>query len=280
MKQLIINADDFGRHELINLAVHRAFRKGFLRSATIMAGGWAFDGAVRIAKNNPALGVGIHFTLANGNPVLDPAEIPTLVTAGGSLHKDYIAFLRLYVAGKISVDEIKAELIAQLEKVRRAGLNLTHFDSHQHLHHFPGIIDIVLDLAKAANIPAMRAANAGIFDGSLEGIGQLIGRLGLNFLAKRASRLAHKRNIATPNHFAGIVAGEAVDENFMAHLIKNLDDGTTEVMLHAGVNNILLREACQWNHDFEAELAAVTSPKLFEILNEKQIAAVNFGALR
>ena len=78
MKELIINADDFGRHELINLAVEKAFQNGCLRSTTIMAGGKFFDDAVEVAKRNPELGVGIHFTLANGYPVLPPEKIPTL----------------------------------------------------------------------------------------------------------------------------------------------------------------------------------------------------------
>ncbi|MBO6245111.1 MAG: ChbG/HpnK family deacetylase, partial [Anaerovibrio sp.] len=34
MKRLIVNADDFGRHELINKAVEQAVEKGILRSAT------------------------------------------------------------------------------------------------------------------------------------------------------------------------------------------------------------------------------------------------------
>ena len=45
MRQLIVNADDFGRHELINKAVAEAFAKGILRSATLMPGGAAFTDA-------------------------------------------------------------------------------------------------------------------------------------------------------------------------------------------------------------------------------------------
>ena len=279
MKQLIINADDFGRHELINLAVEKAFREGCLRSATIMAGGKFFNHAVEIAKRNPKLGVGIHFTLANGFPVLPPEKIPTLVTAEGIFHENYIEFLKLYVKGKIERAEIQAELAAQLEKVNRAGLKLTHFDSHQHLHHFPGIIAIALKIAKAANIPAMRVADTKIFDGSIESFGQIVGRLGLGSLSKFAAHSAHTKNILTPDHFSGIVAGEAVTEKFLTKLIKNLEDGTTEVMLHPGTNNQVLQKYCAWEHDFEAELNAVTSPKILKLLEKENVTAVNFNAL-
>ena len=279
MKRLIVNADDFGRHELINRAVEVAFNKGCLKSTTLMAGGAAFEDAVKIAKKNPGLGVGIHFTLANGNPILPPEEIPSLVTAQGAFHADYVTFLKKYLSGKISLAEVRSELAAQLTKILRASLTLTHFDSHQHLHHVPGIIQIALELAAAENISAMRVADASLLDGALKNFGQVVGRLGLSSLAKFAGYQAHKKNIATPEHFAGIVAGESVSENFMLKLIENLRGGTTEVMLHPGTDNKILRDFCQWEHDFETELAAVTSPKVLSALADKNISAINFGGL-
>ena len=280
MKKIIVNADDFGRHELINRAVERAFKTGCLRSATLMAGGIAFDDAVTVAKKISGLGVGIHFTLANGNPVLPPKEIPTLVTSEGIFHADYVTFLKRYIAGKISLDEVRAELAAQLQKILRTGLTLTHVDSHQHLHHVPGILEIVLELAASEKIFAMRAAGAKIFDGELDSLGKFIGRLGLGSLAMYAAHKAHKKNFATPEHFAGIVAGESVSENFMIKLVENMQDGATEVMLHPGTDNKTLRDFCEWDHDFEEELAAVTSPKILSLLADNKISAVNFSELR
>ena len=266
MKKIIVNADDFGRHELINRAVERAFNSGCLKSATLMAGGAAFEDAVKVAKKFSGLGVGIHFTLANGNPVLPPKEIPSLVTEEEIFHGDYIKFLKRYLSGKISLAEVRSELAAQLEKILNAGLTLTHFDSHQHLHHVPGIIEITLDLAKAAGINSMRVADTKLFDGELDNMGKFFGRLGLGSLAKFAAYLAH--------------AGESVSENFLVKLIENMREGTTEVMLHPGTDNKILRDFCQWEHDFEEELAAVTSPKVLNLLAEKNISAINFSDLR
>ena len=274
MKNLIVNADDFGRHELINSAVEKACREGCLKSATIMAGGKFFDDAVEVARRNENLGVGIHFTLANGFPILPPEKIPSRI-----FFENYVVFLKKFLQGKISLEEIKSELAAQLEKVQRTGLKLTHFDSHQHLHHIPGIIEIVLDLAETAGIKAMRVANTKIFDGELDSIGKFVGRLGLSSLAKFAAHKAHKKNFATPEHFAGIVAGESVSENFLENLILNLRDGTTEVMLHPGTDNKILQDYCEWNHDFEEELNAVTSPKILNLLTEKNISVINFENL-
>ncbi len=280
MKQIIINADDFGRHTLINRAVQIAYEKGCLKSTTIMAGGIAFDDAVSTANKLSNLGVGVHLTLANGNPILPPNKIPSLVTAEGTFYDNHAAFLKRYLQGKINLDEVRAELAAQIEKVKRAGLNLTHVDSHQHLHHVPKIIDIVLELADAAGIHAIRISDTKIFEGEFGGIGQFIGRVGLASLAKFAAHKVHAKNFLSPNHFTGIVAGESVTEKFMLNLIENLREGTTEVMLHPGTENSTLKNFCQWEHDFEAELNAVTSPKVLKLLDEKKIAAVNFSALR
>ena len=279
MKQLIINADDFGRHKSINLAVEKAFRKGCLRSTTIMAGGKFFEHALKVIQRNPNLGVGIHLTLANGYPILPPEKIPTLVTPEGIFHENYIEFLKLYVKGEINREEIQAELAAQIGKVQRAGLNLTHFDSHQHLHHFPGIIAIALKLAKAANIPAMRVADTKIFDGSIDNVGQLIGRIGLGSLSKFAARSAHAKNILTPDHFSGIVAGESVNVRFLSKVIRNIEEGTTEVMLHPGTKNSVLQKFCAWDHDFEGELNAATSSRILKLIRENEVTVVNFSAL-
>ncbi len=274
-----MNADDFGRHELINRAVEQAFNAGCLKSASIMASGVAFDDAVKIAQKYPGLGVGIHFTLVNGKPVLPPDAIPSLVTEEGFFHGDYMMFLMRYVCGKISLAEVRAELAAQLETVSRTGLKLTHIDSHQHLHHVPGITQIALELAATKNIAAMRVANANVFDGALDSLGQFVGRLGLSALAKWAAHSGRRKGFAMPDHFAGIVAGESVSEPFMIDLIKNLREGTTEIMFHPGSDNAILQDFCHWKHDFEEEFSVVTSRKVLKVLTEKNVSVVNFAEL-
>ena len=71
-RRLIVNADDFGRSESINLAVVRAHREGILTSASLMVNESAADQAVRLARENPKLGVGLHLTLICGAAALPP----------------------------------------------------------------------------------------------------------------------------------------------------------------------------------------------------------------
>lgn len=278
MKLIIVNADDFGRHTLINRAVERGVADGVLRSATLMPGGAAFDDAAELAARSPALGVGIHLTLVNGQPVLPPAEIPSLVTETGVFVDDHTAFAVRLLRGAVRLDDVRAELAAQLRRIEAAGIHPTHADSHQHMHVLPGVLDIVLDLCAAAQIPAMRAPRAPLFAGNFGGIGQLIGRTGLAVLARRAAAKARRRGIRTPDHFAGIVAGEAVNTAALTEIAASLGEGSTEVMLHPGTDNAVLIRDCLWNHDFEAELAAVCAPAVRDALAAAGAEVVNFEA--
>ena len=78
-RRLIVNADDFGRSDSINQAVVRAHREGMLTSASLMVNGEAFDDAVRLARQNSKLGVGLHLALAGATSTLPTKEIPGLV---------------------------------------------------------------------------------------------------------------------------------------------------------------------------------------------------------
>jgi len=107
----------------------------------------------------------------------------------------------------------------------------------------------------------------------------MLGRLGLTMLGELTAYRAKRRGFRVPDHFAGIVAGEAVTEKEMQNIILTMSEGVTEVMLHPGTNNAQLAQECGWAHDFEAELNAATSPGLIVMLKERQIIPINFGEI-
>ena len=282
MYRIIVNADDFGRHELINRAVAVGVETGCLRSATLMPGGAAFDDAVVIARTHQKLGLGIHFTLVNGNPVLPAAEIPSLVDRDGKFFDNYGLFVKRYIAGRINLDEVRRELAAQLEKVQLTGLCLTHCDSHQHIHALPLITPIVCQLAKEGGIPCIRIPATGLFlSGNLseDRIGAIIGRAGLRTFAEMARRTAKNYDLKTTEYFAGNVAGRAVNIDDIKRIITKLRPGTTEIMMHPGTDNDVLQRECLWKHDFEAELAAVSLSPETEFMRRKKVQVINFDAL-
>lgn len=284
--QIILNADDFGRHACINAAVREAAGRGLLRSASLMAGEPAFDDAVAIAKAHPQLGVGIHFTLVDGRPVSRPEDIPSLVGPDGRFRPDHSAFVKDYLCGRIHRSDIRRELTAQAGKIVLAGLHPDHVDSHQHIHMLPGIFSIALDVAEQFDISAVRISQVDVGEGAgwLKGsVGDIIGRTGLYTLGTFARRQAQRRGFAAPDHFAGLVAGAAVTSAYLARLAENLAknrmEGTTEVMMHPGTSNDVLVPFTKWQHDFEAEFAAATAPDVRAALAKNQLKSVRFSEI-
>jgi len=277
--KLLVNADDFGRHPLINRAVGECFERGILRSATLMPGGKAFDDAVEIARSHPALGVGIHLTLVNGFPVRPPEDIPSLVTKDGVFLDDYTLFVKHFLQRKVNLEDVRRELSAQAEKMKKTGLTLTHIDSHQHMHVLPGIIRVALEIASSIGLSAVRIPRTPIFTAASGSVGQLIGRAGLATLARLAALEAKRKHFRAPDHFAGIVAGEAVQEGHFTHIVENLKPGVTEVMMHPGMDDSILIRDCAWDHGFEAERDALLSAKIRTMLEKKQIELINFKGI-
>lgn len=279
MKRIILNADDFGRHELINSAVRKSVQNGALRSATLMPTGKAFNDAVEIMKSEKNLGVGAHLTLVDDTPLSPKETIPTLVGEDGKFYPNYLSFLKAYFTGNISRDDIKRELAAQFEKLERTGQKFTHIDSHQHLHHAPGILQIALELAKKSDIFKMRISHTPLFSGDSTNIKQFIGRFGLFTLASYAKVIGKNKGFKYPDNFTGIVAGDAVDEKFLMNEIYNLKDGVTEVMMHPAEDNATITAISGWDHDFIAEYKAASSKKIAEILFENNINIINYSSL-
>jgi len=281
VKQLIVNADDFGRHPLVNQAVAQAVDQNGLLSASIMAGKEYFDEAVAIAKARPQLGIGVHLTLVDGRPVLPPESIPSLVTSTGEFFPDHGVFVKRFVQGKISRLDIRKELAAQMDKVLTAGISPTHIDSHQHLHMLPGIFSLVLSLAAERGIKRVRISR-GIYGNPFTpwpGVGDLVGKFGLEALAFQNKRLARKRGFVCPDNFVGQVAGGAVSKKFMLELSEKLTQGSVEVMLHPGLDNEVLAKEMGWHHDYEGEYQAVCAEAVKEELEKQGIVLANFSNL-
>ena len=146
--QLIINADDFGRSTEINRAIIRAHREGVLHSASLMVGGSAAENAVRLAKENPTLAVGLHLVAVDGPGVLPLKRIPHLLDGQGRFPNQPVRLGLRYALSKTARRELRAEIAAQFERFAATGLPLSHVDGHQHMHMHPVVFGLMLPLAE------------------------------------------------------------------------------------------------------------------------------------
>jgi hopanoid biosynthesis associated protein HpnK len=281
MKQLIINADDFGLHENINLGIIEGHTKGCVTSTSIMAGAPAFEQAAALAADHPQLGVGIHLTLVGGRPVTNPEYVKSLVDDEGMFCDSYPLFLKRICLGDIHLDDVQRELSAQVKKALSAGIQITHLDSHQHMHIVPGILAVVLNIAKECKIRAMRIpAEPLLFRGGFKaGTGRIIGRSGLSILSSLARVKARKNGLVVPDSFYGMLAGGSMDERLLLNIIGSLPDGVAEVMIHPGLGDAVLSNTFTWGYHWQQELNAVTSAQVISRLEHENIKLISFAAM-
>lgn len=153
---LVVNGDDFGYSDAINAAILRCHREGILTSTTLLVNQPATGAALALAREHPALGVGLHLNLTSGMPVLPPEDVPTLVDRRGRF-LPFPAQLQRIGGGWARLAEVERELRAQFEVLIGRGVQPTHVDGHLHVHAYPRVLSIVLRLMREYDVRAMRS---------------------------------------------------------------------------------------------------------------------------
>ena len=156
MNKFILNADDFGLSEAFNNAVSDGYKYGILKSASLAANGDAFEEAVnQVISGCPGLGVGVHLNIMEGKSLLD--GLSALTDDNQNFNNSWIGVLfKSFCNNKLFLEQVENEFRAQIEKVRSAGVEITHLDSHVHTHAIPPLFKIVCKLAQEYGIKQVR----------------------------------------------------------------------------------------------------------------------------
>lgn len=149
---LIVNADDFGLISGVNRGIIDCHLAGSVTSTTLMVNMPAAEEAAELAKAYPSLGVGLHFNLTQGRPLAPRSDVASLVDRQGQFHRRPMAEKRA-VTGCFKAAEVERELVAQFRRFEALGLTPTHIDSHQHIHVFPVVFDIVAGFCAKHGLP-------------------------------------------------------------------------------------------------------------------------------
>ena len=273
MAQLIVNADDFGLTAGVNRAIAELHQAGLLTSTTLMARAAATDRAIQIAHSMPSLGVGCHIVLVDGEPVLPPSQIPTLIdTRTGRFRSSLGTFLVRLLAGRIRPPEIEAEAAAQIALLQSRGLRLTHIDTHKHVHMCPTVLRSVLRAARAAGILAVRnpfepswaiRATAGA---SLARASEVTL---LRYLQPICRRIIAEEQFATTEGTIAVVGTGTLDLSTARSLLQNIPAaGTWELVTHPGYNDSdLARVRTRLRESREVEREALSATREFPDLN-------------
>ncbi|MGH9704325.1 MAG: ChbG/HpnK family deacetylase, partial [Candidatus Acidiferrales bacterium] len=242
MKQLIVNADDFGLTAGVNAGIVRAYREGILTSATLMANGAAFSDAVQQAKANPGLGVGCHLVLVGDRAVASRERVPSLAGRDGQLPVSLMSLVAQLAGGRILMQEIEIEFRAQIEWLRSAGIDPTHLDTHKHTHSIPQVMDAMMRVASETGIRRVRKpyedAKHGAAAARRNGRGKWKQRTlaaAARRTAPRFGRLARETGVRTPDYFYGIHQTGSLGSEALLEILETLPEGTSELMSHPGL---------------------------------------------
>lgn len=290
MRRLIVNADDFGFTAGVNRAIVEAHTRGIVTSSTLMANGRAFEDAVRLARTVPRLSVGCHVVLIDGEPVLDAAHLPTLAVAdsGGARFRDgLISFAFRALAGRLDPGEIEAEARAQIRKLRAAGIDVSHVDTHKHTHLFPAVLRPLLRAARACGVHAVRnpfGPRTPLKSSELLTRPNLWTRYAevriLRTLARKFRDTAQREGMATPDGTLGIVVTGTLDEKLFRAIAEIIPEGTWEFVCHPGYNDDDLKSvSTRLRESRETELRVLTMPEARALLLNQGIELISYRDL-
>ncbi len=288
MKRLVVNADDLGMAGSINEGILEAHRRGIVTSTTLLASGAAFEAAVAMARSAPKLGVGVHLNLTQGAPVADPAQVSSLLDGRGEFARPPAALLRGLLTGGVRLDEVERELSAQIEKVRAAGIAITHLDGHKHVHMLPRVFPVVLRLAKRYGIRAVRRARerqGGMWRllGRKKSVGivkQSVKSRALNLMTRNSRALLRQAGLHFPMHFFGITQTGFLDPPELAALLRRIPEGTSELMCHPGcAGRDMDPKLTRLRAERQRELEALTRPEILELVSRLGIELIDYRGL-
>ena len=246
-RQLVVNADDLGLTVGVNDGIFDAHDLGILTSASLFANAPATGDAIARGRQRPSLGIGAHLALVDGAPTLPPDDVPTLVADDGRFRRSWKPFIVACLQRRVSLDDVERELTAQIARLQRAGVRLTHLDAHKHVHAYPPIFAIVARLAIRFGIPAVRVpyerrTSAVAASPRDPAFAQAWLNAALWPWARANYRVAAALGVRTPA-FVGRVRTGFLDRASLAAMLRAIGRGVTELMVHPGYADDDLRRA-------------------------------------
>jgi hopanoid biosynthesis associated protein HpnK len=240
VKRLIVNGDDFGFSREVNAGIIHAHREGILTSTSLMVADSARDEAAALAKENPALDVGLHLVVCMGRSVLPPSDIAPVVDALGRFSNNPVmAGIRYFFTPGIRAKLI-AECRAQIELHLKLIGYLNHIDGHLNFHVHPAIADIVVELAHEYRVPCMRIPSEPVFTtlaiSRNRPVGKLIEAMIFRTLSRRARRMAAERGIKSSDRLFGLHQTHHITEDYVVGVLERLPDGLTEIYFHPAMD--------------------------------------------
>jgi predicted glycoside hydrolase/deacetylase ChbG (UPF0249 family) len=270
-KLLILHADDLGMSHSENAASIYAMEKGSVNSASIMVPTPWFSEIAAYAREHPSADLGLHLTLNSEwnflkwGPVISKSEVPGLVNQNGFFFSDVDSVHR---SGNAT--EVEKELRAQIEKAKKFGIDVTHFDSHMGtLFGKPEYLKVLIKLGREYKVPVMlsKPGFQGAFNANLDS------------LVTEKDVLLDMIYTASPDDYRKGM------ENYYTGVFKSIQPGVSIVIFHTAYDNDELKAATinftNWGAAWrQADFDFFTSNKCTQLLKEQNIQLITWREIR
>jgi predicted glycoside hydrolase/deacetylase ChbG (UPF0249 family) len=209
----------------------------------------------------------VHLTLVDGDPVLPPGRVPTLVEDDERFRRSWKPFIVACLTGLVSLLEVEHELTAQIERVLASGIKPTHLDAHKHVHAYPPVFAVIAKLAVRYGISAVRNPYERSLSSVVHHSGAARGMVRRQALlnaagwpwAQRNRRTAAALGLRTPD-FIGRIHTGVMDATVIQALVGTIRGGVTELMVHPGyVDDALARTGTRLLESRAQEVRALCS---------------------
>lgn len=284
MIQLITNSDDFGLTPSITDAIVDTHLNGIMTSTTMMANMEGFEYAVKMAKEYPSLGIGIHFNLTEGKPLTEISKIPDLVDDRGYFKSNAVQ-RKNFLVGKRKLSQIKLELKNQLARLLDNNIVPTHFDSHHHITGVPLAFEASVIVAKENNINKARITNIDfIYSPSYNGsvitkLRHTLKNAPKAFIHNRNKKLLKEKGFGTPEtkilpNRVLPVSKDPVEQ--FIRTLSTLKSGVTEISFHPGYKDSDPNDSINTAALRIRDLKVANSTAVIEYIRDNNIQLINF----
>ncbi len=150
--RVILHADDLGISHQVNDAIFYLMDEGKLTSASILANGPAFEDAARRSHHFPHCSFGVHLNITQFEPLAPCAALAGSLCSDGTFRPAPQHF----AVSRASKQAIVDEWSRQMQRVREAGVPVSHIDSHHHMHARLSLLSFTTQLCREQSIRRIR----------------------------------------------------------------------------------------------------------------------------
>ena len=156
ISRFVVTADDLGHGSAQTRAIVECLEREHVTHASLIVNLEGFDEACALVRGGRfEHRIGLHLNFTDGVPLTDPMKRSKRFCVDGRFR---FPMLGRGLAALPSEDRqtVQDEAAAQFARARRAGFQITHFDSHHHVHTVPSLASVLLPLAATLGVRRVR----------------------------------------------------------------------------------------------------------------------------